>query len=469
MSWSVYPIEIRVLAASGMLGTGFPEESLHKGLAMRPHFIGVDAGSTDSGPTDLATGTCRYSEAAYRRDLKLLLSAAVENNIPLIIGSAGGAGGDKNVDWAKGLIEDLISQLNLSLKMAVIYSGQDKEWLKQKLAAGKIQLLENAPELTDAVIDESITIVGMMGSEPIVEALRNGAQVVLAGRATDTSIFASFPIMNGAHEGSAWHAAKILECGAAAVEHRPSPDCMFATLQGESFIIQAPNEALRCTPTSVAAHSLYENADPYKIIEPSGILNTTDSVYEAVNDKVVKVTGSKFEKSEKFTIKLEGTRLAGYQTIVVAGIRDPLILESLDKFLESCESSIKKRIKNTYPDLSEDDWKVHFRVYGRNGVMEKREPTPVIGHEIGLMIEVTAQNQKMASSIASVARHQTLHVSVPGWFGFTSNIALPYGANDLVRGPVYEFNINAVVEPDPTDEMFKTFYFDYPKVESGVK
>ena len=85
-------VEIRVLAASGMLGTGFPEESLHKGLAMRPHFIGVDAGSTDSGPTDLATGTCRYSEAAYRRDLKLLLSAAVENNIPLIIGSAGGAG-----------------------------------------------------------------------------------------------------------------------------------------------------------------------------------------------------------------------------------------------------------------------------------------------------------------------------------------------------------------------------------------
>jgi hypothetical protein len=240
---------------------------------------------------------------------------------------------------------------------------------------------------------------------------------------------------------------------------------MFATLQGESFIIQAPNEALRCTPTSVAAHSLYENADPYKIIEPSGILDTTFSVYEAVNDKVVKVTGSKFEKSEKFTIKLEGTRLAGYQTIVVAGIRDPLILESLDKFLESCETSIKKRIRNTYPDLSEDDWKVHFRVYGRNGVMEKREPTPDIGHEVGLIIEATAQTQKLASSIASVARHQTLHVSVPGWFGFTSNIALPYGANDLVRGPVYEFNINAVVEPDPTDEMFKTFYFNYPSAE----
>jgi hypothetical protein len=29
----------------------------------------------------------------------------------------------------------------------------------------------------------------------------------------------------------------------------------------------------------------------------------------------------------------------------------------------------------------------------------------------------------------------------------------------------HEFNINAVVEPDPTDEMFKTFYFDYPSAE----
>src|SRR5690554_4866693 len=118
--------EIRVLAPSGMVGTGFPEGSLARGLTWDPHFLAVDAGSTDSGPADLGTGGCRYSRASYKRDLSLILQAARSKKVPLIIGSAGGAGGRGNVDWTKEILCEAAREQGLSFKLAVIYSDQDK-------------------------------------------------------------------------------------------------------------------------------------------------------------------------------------------------------------------------------------------------------------------------------------------------------------------------------------------------------
>ena len=56
-----------------------------------------------------------------------------------------------------------------------------------------------------------------------------------------------------------------------------------------------------------------------------------------------------------------------------------------------------------------------------------------------------------------------------GWKGFLSNIALPYGGTDLVRGPVYEFCVNSVVEPDNPYQMFRTSFVDYPARTEGMR
>ena len=87
----------------------------------------------------------------------------------------------------------------------------------------------------------------MMGAEPFIRALEQGADVVLAGRASDTAIFASVPLMRGFPAGLAWHAAKILECGAAAVVNRKSPDCMFVWLRHDHFLVAAPDPDLERT------------------------------------------------------------------------------------------------------------------------------------------------------------------------------------------------------------------------------
>ena len=45
----------------------------------------------------------------------------------------------------------------------------------------------------------------------------------------------------------------------------------------------------------IAAHTLYENPSPYHLEEPEGTLVTTNSNYEQLDERVVKVSGSRFE------------------------------------------------------------------------------------------------------------------------------------------------------------------------------
>ena len=45
--------EVRLLSPTGMLGSGFAESTLARGVELEPHAIAVDAGSTDVGPGPL--------------------------------------------------------------------------------------------------------------------------------------------------------------------------------------------------------------------------------------------------------------------------------------------------------------------------------------------------------------------------------------------------------------------------------
>jgi Acyclic terpene utilisation family protein AtuA len=449
--------EVRILAPCGMMGTGFPAASLQTAMTWQPHFMAIDAGTTDSGPMALGSGHCHYSRGSYRRDIKQILAAARAAKIPLIIGSAGGGGSRANVAWTRDILLEVARELDLKFSLGVIHADQDKDYLKAKLAAGRIKELGGVAPLNVATIARSTNIVGMMGVEPIQRALDDGAEVVLAGRSSDTAIFAAWPLMRGFAPGPVWHAAKILECGAACVEYRPSPDSMFAWVSKEGFTVRPPNAALTCTTLSVAAHALYENGDPYKVIEPGGTLDITEARYAQLADGAVRVTGSRFDHAKVYTVKLEGAEMVGFQTVAVGGMADPTILADVEGFLEATRKRTGDRIQQTYADLKAEDWRIDYRVYGLGRTVQKGgAPTrAALGGDVGVIIEVTAKTQEIANGLCSIARHQLLHQPVPRWKGFVSNYALAYGANDLVRGAVYRFNMNCVVEPNDPMEMFR--------------
>jgi Acyclic terpene utilisation family protein AtuA len=450
--------EIRILSATGILGSGFKEETLQRGMAREPHFIGADSGSTDPGPHYLGSGDTLFSDSAYKRDLRLMLLAGRAAKVPVIVGSACTSGSDPQLERLVGIAKDIAREEKLTFKLAAIRSEQDKGYLKRKLRERKITPLANAPELNEAVIDRSAHIVGMAGIEPFVEALGNGADVVIAGRSSDTSIFSAMPVMRGFNPATVWHAAKILECGAACVVQRKYPDCNFAIVRDDHFIVEPPNPEYRCDPDSVASHNLYENSTPYELVEPSGVLDTYSARYEAISDRAVKVSGSTFRPAARYTIKLEGVELAGYQAIIVGSVRDPIILRQFDSWLAGLMKAARDRIAAVFGTDIEDQYHFDVRVFGKNATMGPLEPQTAIGHEVGLLFQVTAETQALATSLMKSVGHIAVHYPVPEWTGLITSIAYPYSPAEIARGPSYRFNMNHVVEPGTPLEMFRIEY-----------
>lgn len=51
----------KILIPSGVLGLGFDDDALEKGLSHNPDAIAIDGGSTDSGAYYLGTSSSKYS------------------------------------------------------------------------------------------------------------------------------------------------------------------------------------------------------------------------------------------------------------------------------------------------------------------------------------------------------------------------------------------------------------------------
>jgi hypothetical protein len=454
--------EVRVLSASGQIGSGFLESSFARGISLEPHAIACDGGSTDAGPAHLGSGEPHFSREGTKRDLRLMLRGRDKINVPLIVGSCGFGGGDAGVDWMRDIALEIAREEGLPFKLALVRSEQDKGYLKRRLREGRILPLNPAPPISEAVIDRSAHIVGMMGHEPIARAIEHGAQVVLAGRASDTSLFATVPLMRGVGAGPAWHAAKILECGTACVVQRKRPDSIMAWIREDHFDVEPMDMDVHCTPQSVASHTLYENADPFLITEPDGTIDSHGARYEALNDRAVRVHGSRFHHAERGTIKLEGAEFAGYQAIIIGGVREPFIIRQLDSWLEGMQGKFAARVQELFDGrLGPDDYDIHVRIYGRDGVMGKLEPLAhQVGHEVCLLFTITTAEESSTDAIAKTFAHFALHYPIPEWRGLISGIAFPMAPSHVNRGPVYRFNLNHVVLPDDPLEMFRTEFME---------
>jgi hypothetical protein len=355
------------------------------------------------------------------------------------------------------IVREIAREQGLHARLAVIHSELSRDTVRRHLHDGRSRPLPPSAPLAEADIDAATHIVAMMGVEPIQEALQAGAQIVVAGRSSDTSIFSAMPLLEGHDPAVVWHMAKILECGAAAVAVRTAPDSMMAVLHEESFDVFPLREDFHCTPQSVASHTLYENADPFELKEPSGTLLTDKARYEAISDRAVRVSGSEFAPAPEYTIKLEGVRQVGYSTILMGGVRDPYILGQIDSWLAQLDDNIKTRIANTIGDRS---YEIVTRVYGRDGVMGALEPQRggVGGHEAFILWDVISGSQELSRSIATSLSHMAVHNPIPKWNGLISGVAFPYSPPEIDRGPVYEFHLNHVLVPQSPTSLFRTEY-----------
>jgi hypothetical protein len=445
--------KVSLIFPSGMLGSGFAAESVTRGIELGVGAIAIDAGSTDSGPYYLGAGLSKTPAATLRRDLRILLTAARAAKVPLIVGSCGTSGTDSGVEATARIVKEIAEEQRLSFTLARIYSEQSKDSIGHALAAGRIHPLPPAAELRDASVQACSHIVGLMGPEPITAALEQGADVVLAGRASDASLVASFALMHGLPGGPSWHAAKTVECGDMCTT-APSNAGVWVEIDDSGFTVSPLDPRSACTPTSVAAHMLYENVNPFRLREPSGVLDTSEATYRAVDSRTVRVEGSNFHPSEQPTIKLEGSGIVGYETMSFVGIADPRVLVRLDDWLGELHSRVEERVREFF-GLEPAQYDVSLRCYGRDAILGPLAHNGRAPQEVGVLMRVRASDQDTASAIARAANPVLLHLPAPGMEHMPS-YAFATSPAEIERGPNYEFLLNHFVDIDDATELFRT-------------
>lgn len=442
---------MRFVSVCGMLGYGYPEQSLRIAMEGPVDFIGADNGSTDPGPYYLGSGTSFLKPAQIRRDLELALVAARSRNVPLVIGSAGGSGAAPHVASFLEVLREIARRRDLHFRLAVIHADIDRQTALDALARGAITPCGPSGLLTPEKIAAATHLVGQMGTGPLIRAMEQGAEVIVAGRCCDTAIFAAMPIMRGFDPALAMHLGKIAECGTLCARPGGANDALICELAPDHFIVRPANPGKQCTPDSVAAHSLYEQPDPNCFYEPEGKVDLSGCTFEPCADRGVRVAGTRLIPPARPSIKLEGAALVGYRCVAVAGVRDPAVIAHLDEL----EASVRKAVADNLAQvIRPSDYALRFLRYGLDGVTGRRAASCLAPNEVGLVLEAIAPTQELADTVLSLARSTALHQPFEGRKTTAGNLAFPFSPSDMRGGAVYEFSVYHLMETDKPDALF---------------
>ena len=431
--------ELRLLAGSGQLGYGIPVPAFENGMAEHPHMIGADMGSIDPGPSYVGSGKTAAGEAGIAGDLALVLDAAHQAGIPCLIGNAGTAGRNDQLDHVVRIADRLLAERGRSARVVTMRTEVDRDLLTDRLKAGRIRSMPHVPPLTEEALNATEVVVGQVGPERWLSALESEPDVVLCGRSLDTAIFSAYAMRNGIDRATATHAAKILECTSLAAA-RPGRDASIGYLRPGSFDFHSCGADRPCTPRSVAAHAFYEQSDPSRIVEPGGHVDLTAATYEQQPGGAVRVSGSAWVPAEGYAVKIEGARRAGHRATSVAGVLDPLVFARRKEI----DAEVRTAVRRVVPG---DD--VSVRVVWGGGT----HTHDGVAYPAMVLLDVVAPTEDQAMSACGAAKQYLLHASYDGLLNNGGNVAFPFSPEVVSVGPAYEFSVYHLMELDDVSEV----------------
>jgi len=172
-------------------------------------------------------------------------------------------------------------------------------------------ILENGRN-TDTLRDTMVSAEAYLGAEPIVEALRQGAQIVVTTRVADPSLFLA-PMMHEfgwdpldyARLGAGSAIGHVLECGAQATggyfadpgfKDVPEPwNLAFPIAEvdatGAATISKVSGTGGAITRMTLKEQLLYEVHDPANYITPDVVVDFTTAILQEIGPDLVRVSG----------------------------------------------------------------------------------------------------------------------------------------------------------------------------------
>lgn len=445
---------VRILCPNGHLGFApTKEESFWIGAQTLPDYYCCDSGSNDIGPGPLGTDTSVSPYEWQMHDLELMLLASRKQGVPMIVGSAGDTGTNSRVDMYVDMIRVLAKKHKIPpFKLVYFYSEVDKEYLKRRMEQGTvIEGLDGREALTYEQLQKTDRIVAMAGVHPFIKALEMGADVIIGGRSCDAAIFAAAAMYEGFPEAQSYYLGKVLECASFCAEPYMAKETVIGTITHEDVRVTAMHPDQRCTVASVAGHAMYERSNPFYEYFPEGVLDMTECKYEQIDEKTTRITGMKFIRTTgKIKVKLEGSGRVGERYIGIVGLRDPYLIQNIDRVIEWARGQVRER-------FASGNYQLFYHVYGKNGVMGDMEPVKEIrSHELCIVVEGIAPTKTMAEEVTLIGSRQIFYARLPDVKG-TAGTAAFIIDGVLPAPPAYEWTMNHVIPVDDPLELFRIY------------
>lgn len=443
---------LRFLCPNGHLGFApIKTGSFYRGVATKPDFILADSGSDDIGPVPLGDDICASPLEWQKHDLEVMLVEARKLGVPMIIGSAGDTGTNSRVDMYVEIIKELAIKHNLPpFKLGYFYSELNRDYLLKKIKGGKvIQGLDERPDLTPEDIEKTSRIVAVAGVHPYKKLLDMGADVIIGGRSSDCAIFAAPALRVGFPEALCYYLGKVMECASFCCEPYGGKETIIGTITEEDVKVTAMHPEQRCTVASVAGHAMYERSNPFYEYVAGGMMDMSNCKYEQFDEKTCRITGPKFVPAEELRVKIEGAGKVGERYIGIAGVRDPYTIQHIDEVIAWAREQAVER-------FGESGYELHYRVFGKNGVMGDLEPIKeILSHELCVVVEGIAPTKEMAHEVCMTGTRQMFYARLPEVKGTAGGVSFILD-EVLPASPAYIWTMNHTVPVDDPMEMFKT-------------
>ena len=254
----------------------------------------------------------RDANAGYAKDfvplIRRILPTCVERNIR-ITANAGGV----NVKGCADAVREVARDLGFAGKVKIgMVTGDDIMSRLDEFLAGGIELRSMDTGAPLATVRDRIQSANVyLGAWPMVEALRQNAQIVITGRATDTGLTLAPLIYEFGWSATDWDklsagtiAGHIIECGAQAsggncqYDWQNIPDMANvgfpiaeASSDGTFVITKHIGSGGRVNVPSVKEQLVYEMGDPHEYITPDCVADFTTIQLEDAGEDRVRVFG----------------------------------------------------------------------------------------------------------------------------------------------------------------------------------
>jgi acyclic terpene utilization AtuA family protein len=311
----------------------------------------------------------------YTFDVKLIaqkiLPEAFRHKIPLITN-----GGGLNPQAAAEMVRETAAQMGLTgLKIAAVTGDDVLGRLSDFQAAGEaLAHIETGEKLADAANQNFVTANVYLGAAPIVEALQNGADIVITGRVADPSLYLAPLVARYRWAWDDWNrlaagivCGHLLECTGQVVGGNslarihdtdaaglPYLGYPIAHVEDDgSFVVtKTPNTPGCVSLETVKEQLLYEVHDPANYITPDVVANFTTLHLESMGENQVKVWGVR-GKPRTDTLKLNLGRLEGFMRELIFTVGWPeawLKVEQMKTMLNAIFQKMPaiKRIEYSY-------------------------------------------------------------------------------------------------------------------------